>query len=336
MDDRYSRQRLFAPIGEQGQDALSKSSVLIVGAGALGTMLANQMVRAGVGRVRIVDRDYIEISNLQRQILYTEEDVEKALPKAVAAQKHLEKINSDVYVEGVVSDLHRDNVISLIDGMDIVLDGTDNFATRFLLNDACFQKGIPFVYGGAVRSRGMMALFIPEETPCLRCVVSPGAGKGETCDTVGIISPVINMVTSYQATETLKYLTGNKDALHGMLKTFDIWNNQHYDVKLKDPKQDCPTCQENLYPFLHDEQSEEFVVMCGRDSIQVNTKEKMDLAKWEDKLSGVATTKLTPFLLKAKLDDDHTFVLFPDGRVLIQGTEDTTKAKSLFYRFIGL
>ncbi len=336
MDDRYSRQRLFAPIGDQGQDALSKSSVLIVGAGALGTMLANQMVRAGVGLVRVVDRDYIEVSNLQRQILYTEEDVEKALPKAVAAQQHLEKINSDVCVEGIVSDVHRDNITSLMDGMDIVLDGTDNFTTRFLLNDACFQKGIPFVYGGAVRSRGMMALFIPEETPCLRCVISPGAGKGETCDTVGIISPVINMVTSYQATETLKYLTDNKEALHGMLKTFDIWTNQHYDVKLTDPIQGCPTCQENLYPFLHAHQNEDFVVMCGRDSIQVHTNEEIDLSKWEEKLSGVAHTKLTPFLLKAKVDDHHTFVLFPDGRVLIQGTEDTTKAKSLFYRYIGL
>jgi len=335
MDDRYSRQRLFSPIGDQGQGTLYESSVLVIGAGALGTTLANHMVRAGVGHVRIVDRDYIEMSNLQRQMLYTEEDVKEALPKAVAAQNHLEKINSEVHVEGIVSDVHRDNISSLIDGMDLVLDGTDNFSTRFLLNDACYQNGVPFAYGGAVRSRGMMAFFIPGETPCLRCVVSPGAGKGETCDTAGIIAPVVDMVASYQVTEAMKYLTGNIEALHGMLKTFDIWSNQHYDVKLTEPKQGCPTCQENQYPFLRDDQEGDFVAMCGRDTIQVHTNESLDLPLWEEKLSHVATTKLTPFLLKAKLDDVHTLVLFPDGRVLIQGTEDTMKAKSLYHRYIG-
>lgn len=335
MDDRYSRQRLFSPIGDRGQKQLSESSVLIVGAGALGTTLANHMVRSGVGHVRIVDRDYIEMSNLQRQMLYTEKDVNEALPKAVAAQRHLECINSDVRIEGIVSDLNKNNVHSLLEGTDLVLDGTDNFSTRFLLNDACFQHSVPLVYGGAVRSRGMMALFIPGDTPCLRCVVIPGAGRGETCDTAGIISPVVDMVASYQVTEALKYLTGNKEALHGMLKHFDIWQNQHYDIRLTEPKNGCPTCQEKRYPSLQEDGNENFVAMCGRDTIQVHTNQKLDLQDWDEKLSSVLSTKQTPFLLKATLDDQYAFVLFPDGRILIQGTEDETKAKSLYDRYIG-
>lgn len=334
-DNRYSRQRLFAPIGLGGQQKLESSSVLIVGAGALGTTLANHMVRAGVGQVRIVDRDYLEMSNLQRQMLYTEEDVKEALPKAVAAQRHLEKINSEIHVEGIVSDVHQGNVSSLMEGMDLVLDGSDNFSTRFILNDACFQIGVPFVYGGAVRSRGMMAFFLPGHTPCLRCVVHPGAGRGETCDTAGIIAPIVDMVASYQATEAIKYLTGNQQDLHGKLKTLDIWSDQNYDIKLTEPKQDCPTCQKHQFPALQEDFESHFTVMCGRDTIQVQNEERLDLTFWEQRLSSVAHTTLTPFLLKAEVNETYTLVLFPDGRVLVQGTEDMGNAKALYDRYIG-
>ncbi|ADC50842.1 thiamine/molybdopterin biosynthesis ThiF/MoeB-like protein [Alkalihalophilus pseudofirmus OF4] len=332
--ERYSRQMLFQPIGESGQKKLSDQKVLVIGVGALGTVLSNHLVRAGVGMVRIVDRDYVEQSNLQRQMLFDEEDVAKHLPKAIAAKEKLKRINSDVEVDAIVCDASIENIDSLMDGVDLVLDGTDNFKTRFLLNDACFKKGIPFAYGGAVSARGMSALFIPGETPCLRCFIDHGETQGQTCDTIGVISPIVDIVASYQVVEAMKYLVGDKKALRNTLRTFDLWGNHQYDMKMTKAKEGCPTCQKKEYPALH-ASGDLITTLCGRETVQIQREHKIDLNEWSERLERVAEVKKTPFLLRVQLTEGEKFVLFPDGRVLIQGTEDIARAKSLYSKYIG-
>jgi molybdopterin-synthase adenylyltransferase len=334
--ERYSRQMLFAPIGANGQTKLAEASVLIVGMGALGTVLANHMVRAGVGRVRFVDRDYVESSNLQRQMLYDEEDVRQSLPKAVAAERKLARINSSVQLESIVSDVTAANAERLIEEVDLVLDGTDNFHTRFIMNDACFKHGIPFVYGGAVGSRGMSAIFVPGKTPCLRCLIQPGEGTAETCDRIGVLSPVVDIAASYQAVEALKLLVGAVDARRNSLLTFDVWNNYHFEMKFGAPQPDCPTCGTHQYPSLQSNETDEVASLCGRETVQFRLAGSFDLTEWELKLSDMAAVERNPFLLKAFLPEGERIVLFPDGRALVQGTDDLVRAKTLYARYIGM
>jgi len=337
MEERYSRQMLFAPIGEAGQRKLKGSAVCIVGMGALGTVLANHMVRAGVGHVRFVDRDYVEKSNLQRQMLYDEEDVQHVYPKVVAAEKKLKKINSSVRLEAIVADVTAHNIEELLEGMDLVLDGTDNFHTRFLLNDACFKLGIPFTYGGAVSSRGMSAIFVPGETPCLRCFIKTGDAGGQTCDMIGVIAPVVDMVGSYQAVEALKYLVGDNKQRRKSLVTFDLWQNQYYEMKLGEPDKSCPCCQLKQYPALDLSGENTVLSLCGRETIQIAGSGTLDLEVWRQRLEPVAVkVNLNPFLLKAELPEGERLVLFADGRVLVQGTDDFVRAKTLYARYIGL
>ncbi|WP_100406809.1 ThiF family adenylyltransferase [Bacillus solitudinis] len=332
--NRYSRQMLFTPIGNEGQEKLLNSRVLVVGVGALGTVIANHLVRSGIGYVRLIDRDYVEASNLQRQMLFDEQDVHDSTPKAVAAEKKLRLINSDVTIEGIVGDVNLDNIHNLLDGIDLVLDGTDNFKTRFLLNDACFKRGIPFAYGGAVSARGMSALFIPGQTPCLRCFIQQGDGQGQTCDTIGVISPVVDLVSSYQVVEALKYLVEDFQALRSTLRTFDIWNNHQFDMKFSAPKKDCPTCQLKKYPALS-EMEDEVTTLCGRETVQIKRHQKNDLKEWAERLHPIAEVKTTPFLLRVQLQEGERLVIFPDGRILIQGTDDITRARSLYSKYIG-
>ncbi|WP_217586713.1 ThiF family adenylyltransferase [Lentibacillus saliphilus] len=331
---RYSRQTRFKPIGETGQTRLTNSKVLVVGAGALGTVVLNHLVRAGVGFIRIVDRDYIELSNLQRQMLYDEDDVARALPKALAAKEKLQKMNSTIKIEAIVSHVSPGNIGDLIADVDLVIDGTDNFATRYVLNDACFQKGIPFSYGGVVSARGMTALFRPGHTCCLRCMIKDTAGSNETCDMVGVISPAVDIVGSIQSTDALKLLTGNTDQIKQALTTFDMWSNQNMHINFPQPNPDCPTCQLQQYPALHMHDMQE-TVLCGRDTVQIHHYDSMDLKFWDQRLKSVAQTQLTPFILKAHVSDDVHFTIFPDGRVLVQGTEDIAKARTLYDRYIG-
>lgn len=333
--NRYSRQMLFNPIKESGQKMLLNSSVLVVGAGALGTVICNHLVRSGIGKIRLIDRDYVELSNLQRQMLFDEEDVKEALPKAIAAKRKLEKINSDIVIDAIVGNATNENMKELVEDIDVVLDGTDNFSTRYLLNDICYKNNIPFSYGGVVSSRGMTAFFIPKETPCLRCITKQDMDHGQTCDTVGVISPAVDYVSSMQVTETIKYLTGNKKYLRKTLRTFDIWFNQHYDMKFQTPNPDCPTCQQNKYPALQKKVQDRETTLCGRNTVQIHRKDILDLSKWEKQLSNVSTVQRTPFLLKAQFDQKINFVLFPDGRVLIQGTEDKVVARTWYDRYIG-
>ncbi|NBC71822.1 thiazole biosynthesis adenylyltransferase ThiF [Paenibacillus sacheonensis] len=327
---------LFAPIGEAGQRKLGSSAVCIVGMGALGTVLANHMVRAGVGLVRMVDRDYVERSNLQRQMLYDEEDVRSGYPKAIAAEKKLKKVNSDIRIEAIVADVTAHNIESLLSGMDLVLDGTDNFQTRFLLNDACFRMGIPFTYGGAVSSRGMSAILVPGQTPCLRCFIQSSDSSGQTCDTIGVIAPVVDIVASYQAVEALKHLAGAHDKRRNSLVTFDAWNNQYYEMKLGAPTKDCPCCQLKQYPALDTSQQDDAISLCGRETVQISGSGPLDLAVWRERLEpAVAKVTLNAYLLRAELPDGEKLVLFPDGRVFVQGTDDLVRAKTLYARYIG-
>lgn len=334
-DERYSRQILFAPIGPQGQRKLAKHSVSIIGMGALGTVLANHMVRAGVGRVRIVDRDYVERSNLQRQMLYDEEDAKLALPKVIAAERKLKRINSSVSIEAIMADVTSFNVLELIEHVDLVLDGTDNFQTRYLLNDACCHEGIPFVYGGAVGSRGMSAIFIPGQTPCLRCLIPAADTGGETCDTVGVISPIVDLVASYQAVEGLKFLVGDDKARRDSLISFDVWNNQHHTLKLGLPQNNCPCCGLHQYPALA-RKEDTALSLCGRDSVQITGHAPFDLDSWAQKLGNVMPDlKVNSYLLLAFLPEGERIVLFADGRVLVQGTDDPVRARTIYARYIG-
>lgn len=331
---RYSRQTLFKPIGPDGQRKISASRVLIVGMGALGTVLASHMVRAGVGMLRMADRDYVELSNLQRQMLYDEEDAALALPKAVAAERKLARVNSGVRLEPVVTDVTAVNAEMLLDGIDLVLDGTDNFRTRLLLNDACFRRGIPFLYGGAVSAQGMTAMLIPGETCCLRCLIGSGEGGGQTCDTVGVIAPIVDIVASFQAVEALKYMVGDAEARRGGLLSLEVWHYQTMNLKLPGPKPDCPTCGLRRYPAL-EAGSEEVSTLCGRETVQIDARKPLNLEKWERLLSASCNVDRNPFLLRAELPEGERLVLFPDGRVLVQGTEDPIRARSLFDRYIG-
>lgn len=336
MDERYSRQMLFAPIGEAGQRKLKKSAVCIVGMGALGTVLANHMVRAGIGLVRMVDRDYVERSNLQRQMLYDEEDALHSYPKVVAAEKKLHKINSDVRLEAIVADVTVHNIENLLQGMDIVLDGTDNFQTRFLLNDACFRKGIPFTYGGAVSSRGMSAILVPGQTPCLRCFLPTAEGTGQTCDTIGVISPVVDIVASYQAVEAIKYLVDAHEQRRNSLVTFDLWNSHYFEMKLGEPTKQCPCCQLKQYPALDKAEQAMAISLCGRDTVQIAGNGPLDLELWRQRLEpAVAKVTVNAYLLRVELIEGERLVMFPEGRVFVQGTDDLVRAKTLYARYIG-
>lgn len=332
--DRYTRQVLFPPIQERGQKMLEESTVLVLGAGALGTVICNHLVRSGIGKIRLIDRDYVELSNLQRQVLFDEEDVRQALPKAIAAKQKLTKINNSVTIEAIIGNATYENIDELTDGVDVVMDGTDNFSTRYLLNDICYKKEIPFSYGGVVSSRGMTAFFIPKKTPCLRCIVKEGADHGQTCDTVGVISPAVDFVSSLQVTETMKYLTGNQQHLRKTLHTFDLWYNQQFDMKFQEPNPYCPTCQLEKFPELQAKAVNQETILCGRNTVQIHEKAVIDLQQWELTLAKVGSVHRTPFLLKVDIDSIH-FVLFPDGRVLVQGTEDMVVARTLYDRYIG-
>jgi len=334
---RYSRQMLFQGIGEEGQKKLLNSKVLIVGMGALGTVVANHLARSGVGHLVFCDRDYVEISNLQRQTLFDEEDVEQFLPKAVAAERKLRKLNSEIEIEGHVTDISSSNIEEFISGVNVIVDGTDNFQTRYLINDVAYKYDIPFIYGGAVSSRGMGAAFIPGETSCLRCLFPTHDSSGQTCDTIGVLSPVVDIVASLEALTCIKLLTDNKDEVANELMTFDIWKNHHFSMKLGAANEQCPTCQLKEFPSLARSDQDQVTTLCGRDTVQVMNANRFDLNEWEAKFRSLADkTKRTPFLLRVNLHEGETLVLFPDGRTLIQGTEDIARAKSLFSKYIGM
>jgi len=340
VDLRYSRQILFAPIGRAGQKRLGESRVAIVGMGALGTVLANHMVRAGVGYVRMIDRDFVEPSNLQRQMLYDEEDARQHLPKAIAACEKLKRINSAVEIEPVVADLTPFNAEPLLSDVQLVLDATDNFQVRYLINDVCVKHRIPWIYGGAVSATGTFTVIRPGETPCLRCLFpdAPKPGEMPTCDTAGVIGPIIHVVASYQAAEALKLLVGDTGSLNPHLEHFDLWHNRHQQIRVSQARRpDCPTCGQQQFPFLHPDSPEGLAVsLCGRETVQISPAgdASLDLDALEQRLAPLGKVERNRFLLRFHIEP-HTLVVFPDGRVLVQGTDDIAKARSIHAKYIG-
>ncbi|PWI56911.1 ThiF family adenylyltransferase [Sulfoacidibacillus thermotolerans] len=339
LQERYSRQILFRPIGAKGQERLRQSRVAIVGMGALGTAMATQVVRAGVGFVRLLDRDIIEPSNLQRQALYDEQDALEALPKAIAAMYKLRQANRDVEIEAKVVDVTAQNAEALLSDVDVILDGTDNFQIRYLINDVAVKHHIPWAYGGAVSAHGTSAFFRPHETPCLVCLFGTDPGSGhDTCDTVGVIAPVVSVIASFQVAETLKYLTGNLDDLRSGLVYVDLWNNEMRQIGFGQRNTDCPCCGHGQYAALQAKRDAITVSMCGRRTIQVKPQvpAQLSLASVAKRLEAVFRVRYNEHLLRVELPDHVQITLFADGRALVHGIEDATAARELYARYIGM
>ncbi|MBI0577249.1 thiazole biosynthesis adenylyltransferase ThiF [Neobacillus cucumis] len=339
MNDRYSRQELFASIGKNGQQRISSKHVLVVGAGALGSGSAEALVRAGIGKLTIVDRDYVEWSNLQRQQLYTEEDAKNRLPKAVAAKNRLNAINSSVSVEALIMDASVIELEEWARKVDLIIDATDNFETRMILNDVSQKYGVPWIYGACVGSYGISYTIVPERTPCLSCLLETVPLGGMTCDTAGIISPAVNMVVSYQISEALKILVGDLDSLRNKLVSFDVWKNQYSAISVDLLKNaDCPSCGVmRSYPFLSYDNQTKTAVLCGRDSVQIRPSSPIvrDLEALEKVLMNQGgMVQRNPYLLSYSVDS-FRMVVFKDGRVIVHGTKDVAEAKVLYHRYLG-
>jgi len=338
--DRYSRQMRFAGVGAAGQNKLKNSRVLLCGCGALGTVLANTLVRAGVGFVRLVDRDFVETSNLQRQVLFDEDDARQGVPKSVAGAKKLGQINSLVTVEPVVAHIDRGNILELARDVDLILDGTDNFEIRYLINDASIKLGIPWVHGGCIGSHGQVMSILPGDTPCLRCVfeAAPGPGEAGTCDTAGVLGMTINIIASYQATEALKILTGRIEAVNRDLIYLDCWENTFRKIKIAPLKNkvDCPCCKHGKFEWLDGEQGAQTTSLCGRNAVQISHAKpiKLDFTELTKNLAHLGQVSATRFLLRFSAEDCE-FTVFPDGRAIIKGTDEPERAMALYARYIG-
>jgi adenylyltransferase/sulfurtransferase len=341
VPEKYSRQVLFTQIGQAGQERLLRSRIVIFGCGALGTVQADTLCRAGVGNIRIVDRDFLEESNLQRQTLFSEEDVRQALPKAVAAQRRLSHVNSQISVESFVTDVNHRNIERFIDGMDCILDATDNFETRFLINDVAVKYGIPWIYGAAVGGHGLTMTIIPFQTPCLRCIFEtmPAPGTSPTCDTAGVLGPIANIIASIQVTETLKILTGNLHRISRQMISVDVWENvwKLLDISEARREGECPTCKLGRFDFLSGEEGSSITVLCGRNSVQVNSHSTslLDFEQLANRLRPLGNVHFNQFLFKFDLDN-YEIAVFPDGRGIVRGTKDTAVARSLFAKYVGV
>ena len=333
--ERYSRQIRFADIGEAGQEALLRARVVIVGCGALGTFQAAALVRAGVGSLTLIDRDYVELSNLQRQWLFEESDAAQALPKAAAAERRLGRINSRVRARGVVADLTASNAGELLGEAQLILDGTDNFDTRYLINDFAVSRGVPWIYGAAVGSYGLAMPVLPDRTACLRCVYpDPPGGAQPTCETAGVLNPVTALVASYQVADALKILSGRADLVQPRITMVEIWRGgtRQIDAPPRDPE--CPTCGRRQFPYL-DESRRAPVRLCGRNAVQVQDRvETLDLAKLKARLEPIGEVRANEFALRF-IVAPYEMTVFPDGRAIIKGTSDAGIARSLYARYVG-
>ena len=336
MISRYSRQTLFKGIGEEGQKKLGNSYVVIIGCGALGTIIATSLVRAGVGKVRIIDRDFIEYHNLQRQVLFNEDDIRDGLPKAIAAERHLKKVNSSVEIEGVVSDVNYTNIERLVSGADLILDGLDNLETRFLINDASLKHKIPWVYGGAISSFGMTMSIIPGNTPCFRCLPSTTAHPQTvlTCDTAGVISPAPFIIGSLQTAEAMKILVGAEEINRDLI-IIDVWKGTFDHIKIV-PRRDCPACQ-GRYEFLEGRLGLKTTSLCGQNAVQILNSEARSLSLKElaARLKPVvAEVSYNEFMLRFT-EENHERVVFPDGRAILRNTTNESLARGLYTKYIG-
>ena len=339
MNNRYSRQILFNRIRKSGQEKLLNSRVLLVGCGALGASHAEILARAGIGFLRIVDRDFVEFSNLQRQTLFSENDAKERLPKAVAAKNRIKEINSEIEVEAIIADVNNSNVESFVKDVDLVLDGTDNFQIRYLVNDACVKLNKTWIYGAAVSSYGTTMTIIPNETPCLRCIFEeiPNAGSAPTCDMAGVIQPIITSISAIQTTEALKILTGKTDKLHRSLMQIDVWENVWRKIKLGEANADCVCCGQKKFEFLDAENADFFTALCGRDAVQIQPQNSngIDLKQLAEKLKNSGEIKLNEYLLRLTVEK-YELTVFKDARAIIRGTDDISTARSVYARYIGV
>lgn len=335
---RYSRQILFDGIGSKGQSRIINSRVAVVGCGALGAVQASLLVRAGVGMLRIIDRDFVEESNLQRQILFDEEDVRSVLPKAMAAEKKLRAVNSLVNIEGIVEDVNASSVERLLSGFDLILDASDNFEVRFLINEFSVKNRIPWIYGACVGSYGLTFPVLPGEGPCLRCVFeeAPPAGISPSCDTAGVIGPIVAVIASMQVAEALKLLSGARDRVNRKITTIDLWENRHDAIDLPAAFPNCPCCGRHEFPFLDGSLGADVTTLCGRNSVQIRRKEggRIDLDELAQRLGPLGRLEQNRFLLRAEIDG-YQLTVFSDGRAIVNGTYDMAIAKSLYARYVG-
>jgi adenylyltransferase/sulfurtransferase len=337
---RYARQIIFPPIGKEGQRRLLDSRVTIIGVGATGSILADRLARAGVGHLRLIDRDFVELNNLQRQLVYDEDDVTAVLPKAVAMARHLQRVNSMIAIEDVVADVSATNIAGFIADADVVLDGTDNFTTRYLINDACVKLGKPWVYTGVIASYGMTMTIRPGETACLRCIMGelPAPGTVPTCDTAGIIGPIVSLMGSIAVAEALKLLVGTGTLNSGMIH-IDLWDDSFDKFDLGGPRPDCPTCGQHEYIFLNAEAGARTTALCGRDAVQVSVigAPMLSLPVLAERLRAaqVGAIQVNAYLLRAQIDG-YEFTVFPDGRAIIKGTNDEAVAATLYARYVGM
>jgi molybdopterin/thiamine biosynthesis adenylyltransferase len=334
-DERYSRQVLFPGVGVEGQRKLSASRITIVGCGATGSVLASLLARAGVGTIRIIDRDYVEPSNLQRQSLFDEADAAESLPKAIAAARKIAAFNSEIVVEPHVADMMPTNIEALLEGAQLILDGTDNFETRYLINDFAVKNSLPWVYTAAVGSYGVTLNVLPGKTACLACIFSdPPEGTFETCETAGILNSVVNLVASIAATEAIKLLVHANEWLRHTLLSFDVWRNERAEVAADKPRAGCRVCGEHEFSHLAGV-GRPRITLCGRNSVQIHERDRpVDLAEMSERLKPLGTVRHNDFVLKF-WHEPYEMTLFPDGRAIIKGTTDKTIARSLYARYVG-
>ena len=351
---------LLPGFGDKGQQRLRDSTALLLGCGALGSAAAEMLARAGVGHLVVVDRDFVELTNLQRQTLFDEQDVRDELPKAIAAKKRLEEINSDVRVTAIVDDINHTNIERYAKGVDILVDGLDNFETRYLANDVAVKHALPYVYGGAVGTTGMSIAFMPHShenaqwqispeedysTPCFRCLFeeAPAPGSSPTCDTVGVIGPLIAVVANIQVTEALKILTGNFDQVRRKLLNIDVWANEFYELEVDSAytNGNCPCCKQRRFDFLSGSSGSSAVSLCGRNAVQVRHRrdsERFDLGGVAARLQKHGVVSANEYMLRSQITDSnktYELTLFPDGRAIIKGTDDPQIARSLYSKYVG-
>lgn len=338
MNNRYYKQEMCTFIGVEGQRNIKDKHVLLIGVGALGSASAEMLVRAGIGTLTIVDRDYVELSNLHRQQLYSEADCEEEIPKVVAAKRRLSAINSEVNINEFVMDADATNLPPYLENVDVILDASDNFDIRFILNDLAQKYQIPFIFGSCVSSYGMTYTVLPGKTPCLHCLLKQIPMSGATCDIVGVINPIVQQIAAYQVAECMKLLVGDFAALRATFLSVDLWKNQHYTFRVEKAKrEECLSCGAYAtYPYLQYDSQTKTSVLCGRNTVQLrppaNTNFSLDLLEY--KLNKQLNVKRNPFLLSCEYED-HRFVFFQDGRVFIHGIDDIQKAKKLYYSLIG-
>jgi len=333
--ERYSRQILFAGIGERGQEALLRSHAAIVGCGALGSFHAAALARAGTGRLTIIDRDYIEPGNLHRQWLFEESDAAEGLPKAAAAQRRIARINSGVEVRGIVADVTASNIDSLLNGADVILDGTDNFDTRYLINDYAVSRGIPWIYGAAVGSYGLVMPVIPGVTACLRCVYpEQPEGAQPTCETAGVLNVIVSVIASLQAADALKILSGQAGRVQPRITTVDVWDGGIRQIAAPERDPDCPTCGRRDFQYLERTRLPD-VSLCGRNAVQVRDRERtIDLVELAARLAPLGEVRANEYALRF-LIPPYEMTVFPDGRAIVKGTSDPGVARSLYSRYVG-